>query len=798
MDIRFYKTENLPTSAPSGSIWFNPKNKRITLVNSSGNIVFGSELQSAKYENNTLTLTKYNGENIVIPIGEASSTEGVETLLANKLNKIKINGTLVSSIDLNLKGANGTTITESSGVITISSSNVPTKVSQLTNDSKYLTSVPKASSDTLGGIKVGAGLAITTDGILSATGGGTADSVAWENIVGTPKTFTPASHTHAISDITELKTTLDNKVEKVSGKSLSTNDFTNDYKTKLDGLTNYSLPIASVSTLGGVKVGAGLTINNGVLSATGGGTADSVDWSNVQNKPTKLSEFKNDTNFITNNALTNYALKTSIPTKTSSLTNDSGYLTEEDLPKVKDGTTFTPSVSDTGVLSWTNDGEKANPKSVNIKGPKGDKGDKGEDGTGVTILGSYSSLSELQTAHPTGNSGDSYLINGNLYVWSVTEAAWKNVGTIQGPKGDKGDKGDTGTSGIGISNITSSGNTASGATNTITVSLTDNTTKTFTVKNGTDGANTKTAHYTPNSSDNVVGSEDGTKAISLLKYDSKGHITSSDSKFLATINGKSLLVDAATNISIEAGTTPLVYTTTLWTDATKYSPSLNVTDIFNAYNANTPVYIIYKEGNGASQKIAIYKLAAIDGTETTSGSMYFYGNEPWTTHPQIPVWIAINRNAQTIGDIRHAVYGITVATTSKIGGVCIGNGISVTTNGIISVDSSKFQTKLTSGTDIKTINGESILGSGNITISSGLGSLPVASESTLGGVKIKKDGGLTVDTSGNLSVDTSKDVTVKNSSGDVTIRINSNSPETWSFTLEDGSVITKTVILNGV
>lgn len=50
---------------------------------------------------------------------------------------------------------------------------------------------------------------------------------------------------------------------------------------------------------------------------------------------------------------------------------------------LKDGTTFTPSVSDEGVLSWSNSDGKDNPAAVNIKGPKGDsgaKGDKGEPG----------------------------------------------------------------------------------------------------------------------------------------------------------------------------------------------------------------------------------------------------------------------------------------------------------------------------------------------------------------------------------------------------------------------------------
>lgn len=83
----------------------------------------------------------------------------------------------------------------------------------------------------------------------------------------------------------KIKTLAGGKVDKVEGKGLSTNDFTTAEKTKLDGLENYTLPAATADTLGGVKVGAGLAVNQGVLSATGGGTADSVDWSNVQNKP---------------------------------------------------------------------------------------------------------------------------------------------------------------------------------------------------------------------------------------------------------------------------------------------------------------------------------------------------------------------------------------------------------------------------------------------------------------------------------------------------------------------------------
>lgn len=99
--------------------------------------------------------------------------------------------------------------------------------------------------------------------------------------------------------IQKVKTWLSGKVDKVDGKGLSTNDYTTTEKEKLAGLSNYELPTASASQLGGVKVGAGLSITNGVLSATGGGTADSVDWANVQNRPTNVSYFNNDANYVT-------------------------------------------------------------------------------------------------------------------------------------------------------------------------------------------------------------------------------------------------------------------------------------------------------------------------------------------------------------------------------------------------------------------------------------------------------------------------------------------------------------------
>lgn len=85
---------------------------------------------------------------------------------------------------------------------------------------------------------------------------------------------------------------------------------------------SYSLPIASSDTLGGIKVGAGLEINpdTGVLSATGSGTADSVDWANITSKP----DFKT---VATTGSYNDLIDKPTIPTKVSELENDSNYIT---------------------------------------------------------------------------------------------------------------------------------------------------------------------------------------------------------------------------------------------------------------------------------------------------------------------------------------------------------------------------------------------------------------------------------------------------------------------------------------
>ena len=130
--------------------------------------------------------------------------------------------------------------------------------------------------------------------------------------------------------------------------------------TKTSDLTNNSnfvskTDYATSSTGGVVKVGSGLSIANGVLSTTGGGVADAVEWTNVLNKPNfstvatsgsyndlsnkptiptvnngTLTIKKNGTNVatFTANQSSNATANITVPTKTSDLTNDSGFIDE--------------------------------------------------------------------------------------------------------------------------------------------------------------------------------------------------------------------------------------------------------------------------------------------------------------------------------------------------------------------------------------------------------------------------------------------------------------------------------------
>lgn len=116
--------------------------------------------------------------------------------------------------------------------------------------------LPNATRTQVGGVKIGEGLLIDAHAQLAVD----------------PEFIEKQEY-----DDTEIKERLDALEEDTHTHSnkavldLIEEPYTTAEKTKLESLENYTLPAASSDTLGGVKVGDGLTIDaDGVLSATGG------------------------------------------------------------------------------------------------------------------------------------------------------------------------------------------------------------------------------------------------------------------------------------------------------------------------------------------------------------------------------------------------------------------------------------------------------------------------------------------------------------------------------------------------
>ena len=152
--------------------------------------------------------------------------------------------------------------------------------SQITDLVDY--TLPKATETTLGGVKVGDGLSITTDGTLSANavsgepdeylksasisgneltlvkkdnttitfipttgGGGSAERVDWANVYNKPATFPPSAHNH--DDKYYTKNEVDTKLAEKAGTAVATTSaaglMSAADKTKLDGLSQISITV---------------------------------------------------------------------------------------------------------------------------------------------------------------------------------------------------------------------------------------------------------------------------------------------------------------------------------------------------------------------------------------------------------------------------------------------------------------------------------------------------------------------------------------------------------------------------
>lgn len=95
-------------------------------------------------------------------------------------------------------------------------------------------------------------------------------AVAWSAITGKPS-FATVATSGSYTDLTN-KPTIPTSLPTPNSLTFTgaTTGTWNGSSAKTVNIPTYSLPTASASTLGGVKVGSGLSISNGVLSTSGG------------------------------------------------------------------------------------------------------------------------------------------------------------------------------------------------------------------------------------------------------------------------------------------------------------------------------------------------------------------------------------------------------------------------------------------------------------------------------------------------------------------------------------------------
>ena len=281
----------------------------------------------------------------------------------------------------------------------------------------------KASTTQLGGVKAGEGVNITADGTLNVTGGGGSTGDGIPTITGTQEDPIPL-YNFTVGD------------RKVPIGLAYISGYTKEISTS-EANDNYNRNLLYTSSNGFQFIGP-------YYERYDNGSLNLVFWfrpRTVNNTPGFFTEpfvkysaneiiTNTEQGYVTPKAVYDYvgALTSLNTTDKTSIVNAINELVNSAGTPGEDGATFTPSVDDSGNLSWTNDKNLPNPDPVNIKGPKGDTGEQGEQGD----------------PGPAGANGVTPTIgeNGNWYL-GETDTGKPSRGE-KGPKGNTGEQGPQG------------------------------------------------------------------------------------------------------------------------------------------------------------------------------------------------------------------------------------------------------------------------------------------------------------------------------------------------------------------
>lgn len=292
----------------SNSNFFSKRGGEINPTSGLQYIINGEQLDVSKSGNENETISVFNVDKNGMSAMSIMKTGGTATQVLMADGSVKT-----------LNASNGIAGLDARGYVPLAQlGNLDTTVAEVvttlptTNIKKHIYLVKDASGVTQNQYE---------EYIYTGDTNATYDASKWEKL----GDFRATVDLTGYAKTTEVNAALSNKVDKVSGKGLSTNDFTAAYKSKLDSIApnanNYSLPLAANGTRGGIQVGYAANGKNYPVQLAGEKAYVNVPWT--------------DTNTIydlatsTNNGLMSKADKAKLDEIDNRATADSAITTAE-------------------------------------------------------------------------------------------------------------------------------------------------------------------------------------------------------------------------------------------------------------------------------------------------------------------------------------------------------------------------------------------------------------------------------------------------------------------------------------
>lgn len=300
----------------------------------------------------TLTIQKNGTDVATFTANSATNQTANITVPVNTSDLTNDSGFITSSALSNYYTKNET---YSQGEVNslINNLDIPTATSDLTNDSGFitLTDIPTASANDLGVIRIGTGLSIDQDGIVSVASAG---SVDWDDVTNRPTNVSYWTNDAGYITSAAIPTNVSsftNDAGYITSAAIPTNvsAFTNDagyitnsalgnYYTKSQTYSQQEVN-ALINTIAVPTKTSDLTNDGADGTSTYveadelGAAAFSNSFNDLTDKPTignaTITIQKNGASAgtFTTNATANKSINITVPTKTSDITNDSGFIT---------------------------------------------------------------------------------------------------------------------------------------------------------------------------------------------------------------------------------------------------------------------------------------------------------------------------------------------------------------------------------------------------------------------------------------------------------------------------------------